>query len=151
MSLSCDARVSESSTLSSCLNVKELLARNRRDIWNLSDYNGTRTHNHLVRKVWPVWLNGWVFVYELGSCGFESRCYRNSTYEICFIFTVLFVKKLDHWWQWCDAVLQWLTPLYNFIQLTVNSGFVQAHILLVACRWFAMARISDNGPAWKWR
>ena len=21
---------------------------------------------------WPVWLNGWVFVYELGGCGFES-------------------------------------------------------------------------------
>ena len=22
----------------------------------------------------PVWLNGWVFVYELGGCGFEFRC-----------------------------------------------------------------------------
>ena len=38
------------STLYSCLHVKELLARNRRDIWRLSDCNGTRTHNHLVRK-----------------------------------------------------------------------------------------------------
>ena len=36
------------STLSSCLNVKELLARNRRDIWSLSDSNRIRTHNHLV-------------------------------------------------------------------------------------------------------
>ena len=34
------------STLYSCLNVKELLARNRREIWSLSDCNGTRTHNH---------------------------------------------------------------------------------------------------------
>ena len=25
---------------------------------------------------WPVWLNGWVFVYELSGCGFESRCYH---------------------------------------------------------------------------
>ena len=24
--------------------------------------------------IWPVWLNGWVFVYELNACGFESRC-----------------------------------------------------------------------------
>ena len=23
---------------------------------------------------WPVWLNGWVFVYELSACVFESRC-----------------------------------------------------------------------------
>ena len=33
-----------------CLNVKELLAQNRRDIWYISDGNGTRTHNHLVCK-----------------------------------------------------------------------------------------------------
>ena len=24
--------------------------------------------------IWPVWLNGWVFIYELNGCGFESRC-----------------------------------------------------------------------------
>ena len=31
-----------------CMNVKELLARNRRDIWSLNDWNGTPTRNHLV-------------------------------------------------------------------------------------------------------
>ena len=24
--------------------------------------------------IWPVWPNGWVFVYELSGCWFESRC-----------------------------------------------------------------------------
>ena len=38
------------STLYSFLNVKEFLARSRRQIWRLSDCNGTRTHNHLLRK-----------------------------------------------------------------------------------------------------
>ena len=38
------------STLHSCLNFKELLARSRREISNLSDCNWTRTHNHLVHK-----------------------------------------------------------------------------------------------------
>ena len=38
------------STLYSSLNVKELLAWNRHDIWSLSDCHWTRTHNHLVRK-----------------------------------------------------------------------------------------------------
>ena len=33
-----------------CLNVKELLARSRGHIRSLSDSNGIRTHNHLVRK-----------------------------------------------------------------------------------------------------
>ena len=34
------------STLYSCLNFKELLARSRREIWSLSDCNWTRTQNH---------------------------------------------------------------------------------------------------------
>ena len=38
------------SKLYSCLNVKELLARNRHKTWSLSDSNGTRTHNYLFRK-----------------------------------------------------------------------------------------------------
>ena len=24
--------------------------------------------------IWPVWPNGWVFVYELSGSGFESSC-----------------------------------------------------------------------------
>ena len=35
---------------SSCLNVKELLARSRREIGSLSDCNRTRTRSHLVYK-----------------------------------------------------------------------------------------------------
>ena len=31
-------------------NDKELLGWSRRHIWSLSDSNGVRTHNHLVRK-----------------------------------------------------------------------------------------------------
>ena len=38
------------STLYSCLNVKELLARNRREIWRWSGCNWTRTQNNLVLK-----------------------------------------------------------------------------------------------------
>ena len=38
------------STLYSCLNVRELLAWNRWDIWILSDCNVSGTHKHLVCK-----------------------------------------------------------------------------------------------------
>ena len=70
------------STLYSCLNVKELLARSRHEIWSLSDHNWTRTHSHLVHKwtlnhlgqfdiqaslakwlsvcLWTLWLWVWV-------------------------------------------------------------------------------------------
>ena len=48
--LSCHVRVSEWIDTYSCLNVKELLARKRHDIWRLSDCNGTSTHHPLVLK-----------------------------------------------------------------------------------------------------
>ena len=70
------------SALYSYLNVKELPTQNRSGIWSLSICNGARTHNDLARKrtldhfekLVMVWLNGWVFVYELSCCEFESRC-----------------------------------------------------------------------------
>ena len=45
----------------------------------LSDCNGNRTYNHLVRKrtlnqFRPVWLNGCVFIYELSGCELDFRC-----------------------------------------------------------------------------
>ena len=49
----------------------------------------TRTYSQMHRTdkysqhspiIWPVWLNGWVFVYELSGCGFESRCCHIKTY-----------------------------------------------------------------------
>ena len=48
------------STLYSCLNVKELLARSRREIWRLSDWNWTRTQNHLVCKRTKLTLVKWL-------------------------------------------------------------------------------------------
>ena len=54
-----------------CRDVKELIAQSRSHIWSLSDSKGIRTNNHLVCK---RTLNGWVFVYELSGCRFESRC-----------------------------------------------------------------------------
>ena len=64
------------STLYGCLNVKEVFAWNRHNIWSLSDINGIRTQNHLVWNEHSVklanWLNGWVFIYEISGCGLES-------------------------------------------------------------------------------
>ena len=47
----------------------------------IHDMIGTYSHIHLTDKysqhrsiIWPVWLNGWVFVYKLSHCGFKSCC-----------------------------------------------------------------------------
>ena len=64
------------STLYNCLNIKELLARNRRNIWGLSDYNGTWAHNHLVCRgtlnhlaKLAKWLSCVVRTYLYGAFG----------------------------------------------------------------------------------
>ena len=122
------------STLYSCVNVKELLARNTSQlIYRLSGCGFESRCSHLniryracfeqgvfdiqsamecgftlkcvpdmIKKtyrqmhctnkysqhspiIWPVWLNGWVFVYELSGCGFVSPCSRLSfRYHACF-------------------------------------------------------------------
>ena len=44
-----------------------------------------KTHSQHSSIIWPVWLNGWVFVYELNGCGFESRCsHLNFRIRACF-------------------------------------------------------------------
>ena len=79
----CHIRVLRESTLYYYLNIEELLRRNllARIIQNLSNCNGIRSHNHLVRKRTLGHLNDWVFVYGLSGCGFKS-CFShlNSTF-----------------------------------------------------------------------
>ena len=80
----------------SCLNVKELLTRSRHKRWHGTNIQSkvtwqgwhdkggmTRTYSQMHRtgkfsehssNIWPVWLNGWMFVYELNSSGFKSSC-----------------------------------------------------------------------------
>ena len=62
------------STLYSCLNVKEVLAQCRREIWSLKYCNWTRTQNHLVRNRTLNNLAKLVFGYKLSGSGLESSC-----------------------------------------------------------------------------
>ena len=99
------------STVYSCLNIKELLAQNRRGISSLSDSNRIRTHNHLVHNetlnqlakldnnwavLWVlalnIYLNGWVFVSKLIGCGFVSRF---SIYAIVSNLAILAFLKIS--------------------------------------------------------
>ena len=84
------------SALYSCLNVKELFAWNRRDNWSLSDSNGIRTYNLLVRKqkldhlaklakwlmcceylsLWCIWL---YVIIMLSTTRFRVNLHSHST------------------------------------------------------------------------
>ena len=47
--------------------------------------------------IWPVWLNGWVFVYELSNCGFESRCSHLNYTHAQKVFEEFNLKNLGHY------------------------------------------------------
>ena len=64
------------------------------ETWTLHDNNMSQMHrtdkySQQSSIIWPVWLNGWVFVYELSGYGFESRSchikiYVNSYFDTVF-------------------------------------------------------------------
>ena len=105
------------STLYSCLNVKEFLARGRHKIWSLSDCNWTWTQNHLVRKQTlnhlaklDKWLSvnlrtKWFWVrFQLQSCDIIVSLYpilvvyfpdKYVTQRICVIKLLMFLYQ--HW------------------------------------------------------
>ena len=41
---------------------------------NIQSMHSTDKHSQHSSLIWPVWLNGWVFSYELRGCEFESSC-----------------------------------------------------------------------------
>ena len=100
------------STLYGFVNVKEILARSRIEIWSLSGCNLTRTHNHLADK-WTLnhffFLNGWVLVYELSDCGFKSSC--NHLNQIRFAN-----KRRTNTWKVMLFKRSFLCPIYNLVR-----------------------------------
>ena len=43
----------------------------KRVIRTYSQMHNTDKYSQHISIIWPVWLGGWVFVYELNGCGFE--------------------------------------------------------------------------------
>ena len=61
------------------------LKRARDMIRTYSQMHRTDKYSQRSTIIWPIWLNGLVFVYELCDCGFESRCsHLNFRYRVCF-------------------------------------------------------------------
>ena len=82
-------------TLYSCLNVKELLAWSRCEIWRLSDCNWTWTHNHLVFKLTlnhlaklVKWLSCVVSTHLYGTCDYMSLSCHICVSEWIWVLSV---------------------------------------------------------------
>ena len=79
------------STICSCLNVKELLAWNRCNIWSLSDCNMTGMYNYLVCK---LTLNHLAKQAKLLSC--VVRTYLYVKFDFVFLLCHICVSEWIH-------------------------------------------------------
>ena len=77
--------------------------------------------------IWPVWLNGWVFVYELNGCGFQSSCSQlNFRFCTCFEQGVpwhlgnytVWIHSETHTWH--DKVIQSNAPYRSVLTTQLN-------------------------------
>ena len=58
------------------------LKRIRNMIITYSQMHHTDKYSQHNSIIWPVWINGWVFVYGLSVSGFESCCCQEKQYQI---------------------------------------------------------------------
>ena len=146
------------STFYSCLDVKELLARNRRDIWSLSGSNGTQTHNHLVRKrtlnnlaklvKWLSCVVSTICTVHLVVCyyyvayGFQSE---STLYNCLNIKELLAWKRRDIWslsdtnGSWTHNHLVWKRSLVAVTEISDIASVLSKELLdiqvTVECRF----------------
>ena len=78
----------------------------------------TNFESQFSQEVWPVWLNGWVFVHDLNGCGFKSiYSHLNFKFCACLEQRVLWHSGNYRVWihsetpQWHDKIIQWKIPM----------------------------------------
>ena len=131
--LLCNVLFQNESTLYSCLNVKERLARNRCYIWILSDNNEVRTHKHLVCKRMlnhlaklVKWLGCVVSTYLYGA--FDSMLLSYHEFHCCHlhlsIISLEFYSTLQQWFLSTGLVILrlWYIFCSRSLQIPKLSG-----------------------------
>ena len=64
-------------------------------ITSYSHMHRTYKYSQYSSIIWPVWLNGWVFLYELSGCGFESQyCHVNLSFHNFKICRISAINKI---------------------------------------------------------
>ena len=82
----------------------------------------------------PVWVNGWVFIYELSGCGFKTCCsHLNFRYCACFEqgfpwhsgnCRVCIHSKMRMWHDKNTYAFLWLTSLFILVHKKTKKKFV---------------------------
>ena len=88
--------------------------------------------------IWPVLLNGWVFVYELSGCGFESSCSHLNITSVLLAFNdILFALS-----QIFNSFKSWLTCRLSICQIV--EGLYYLHNDLHHYTWLLCLTVSKT-------
>ena len=112
-------------TLYSCLNVKELFAQSKCEIWSLSECNWTRNQNHLVCKQTLNHLAIWLSVC-LGTKWFWVRVQLQLQTK----FHLVYKQTLNHLAKWLSACLR---TKWDWVQVQLQSLFCICFTFYVGC------------------
>ena len=120
---------------------------------HVRDMTGTYSEMHRTDKysehrpiIWPVWPNGWVFVYELNGSGFESSYSHLDTLVfglfICF-FCFVRICHIIFFWIVTDIIKKtWKKKANSFETILKFSLTVLLSLCLIFCQCLA-------GVTWK--
>ena len=89
--------------------------------------------------VWPVWLNGWVFVYELSGCGLESSCsHLNFRFRACLEQGI--PCHSDNYVMW-NAYMCWDGGMWNrvFLEHLQKCTKIFVQRVIIWSHWRAQA------------
>ena len=82
-----------------------------------SQMHRTDKYSQLSSVIWSVWPSGWVFVYELSGCEFESSCSHSIKFYVCYVDdTLLLVKRQD-----IDKILKSVNGFDKNLNLIVDK------------------------------
>ena len=118
--------------------------------WHVITYNKmhrTDKYSQHCSIIWPVWLNGWVFVCELSGCGFGdglSVCVMNLLLKLS---TLPGMKRVEFWSKpWEKATTMFEVSTNYFVQ---NSMKQPLKLFRVLCRSRTNKLIRLNKPIYR--
>ena len=136
--LSCQVHISVWICTLSCLNVKELLARNRRHIWSFSDSKGIQTHNHLVQKRTLKYLAKLAkrlscvlsscLLWQLSISMLNALCRKVPTTRLNHLVSLAKWLSVRVWLKWL-----WVQTLYCHLNFRYSAYFEQVVLWHSGC------------------
>ena len=126
------------------------LKRLRDMIRTYSQIHRTGKYSQHSSIIWSVWPNGWVFIYELSGCEFESRCnHLNFRFHACFEQGVPWHSGNYRIWihsetrTWHDKNIQSVKVGLELILLT-SQIWLHANFCLINLFWSAVSYLTNN-------